>query len=308
MYKKILFLFISVCSFAQEIMMKEIKSEHFLGKIQRVENFPSNYVKPRNVDVWLPENYSPEKKYSVLYMHDGQMLFDATTTWNKQEWQVDDVVTKLVVENKIEDVIVVGVWNIPAIRHLDLFPQKAFDLLPKQEKEKMIEQAKAINLDLTKINSDNYLKFIVEEVKPFVDKQFSTYSDAAHTAVMGSSMGGLISMYAICEYPEIFSKAACLSTHWIGLKDVENNPIPNAFFTYMQKKLPKPDTHKIYFDFGTETLDAFYVKYEDNVNQILAEKGFTEKNAKNLKFEGTDHSENSWQKRIHIPLEFMFGK
>lgn len=308
MYKKILFLFISVCSFAQEITMKEIKSEHFLGKIQRVENFPSNYVKPRNVDVWLPENYSPEKKYSVLYMHDGQMLFDATTTWNKQEWQVDDVVTKLVAENKIEDVIVVGVWNIPTIRHLDLFPQKAFDLLPKQEKEKIIEQAKAINLDLTKINSDNYLKFIVKEVKPFVDKQFSTYSDAAHTAVMGSSMGGLISMYAICEYPEIFSKAACLSTHWIGLKDVENNPIPNAFFTYMQKKLPNPDTHKIYFDFGTETLDAFYVKYEDNVNQILAEKGFTEKNAKNLKFEGTDHSENSWQKRIHIPLEFMFGK
>ena len=308
MYKKILFLFISVCSFAQEITMKEIKNEHFLGKIQRVENFPSNYVKHRNIDVWLPENYSPEKKYSVLYMHDGQMLFDATTTWNKQEWQVDDVVTKLVAENKIEDVIVVGVWNIPAIRHLDLFPQKAFDLLPKQEKEKMIEQAKAINLDLTKINSDNYLKFIVEEVKPFVDKQFSTYSDAAHTAVMGSSMGGLISMYAICEYPEIFSKAACLSTHWIGLKDVENNPIPNAFFTYMQKNLPNPDTHKIYFDFGTETLDAFYVKYEDNVNQILAEKGFTEKNAKNLKFEGTDHSENSWQKRIHIPLEFMFGK
>lgn len=308
MYKKILFLFISVCSFAQEITMKEIKSEHFLGKIQRVENFPSNYVKPRNIDVWLPENYSPEKKYSVLYMHDGQMLFDATTTWNKQEWQVDDVVTKLVAENKIEDVIVVGVWNIPTIRHLDLFPQKAFDLLPKQEKEKIIEQAKAINLDLTKINSDNYLKFIVKEVKPFVDKQFSTYSDAAHTAVMGSSMGGLISMYAICEYPEIFSKAACLSTHWIGLKDVENNPIPNAFFTYMQKKLPNPDTHKIYFDFGTETLDAFYVKYEDNVNQILAEKGFTEKNAKNLKFEGTDHSENSWQKRIHIPLEFMFGK
>lgn len=307
MYKKVLFLFVSVCSFAQEITMKEIKSEHFLGKIQRVENFPSNYVKPRNVDVWLPENYSPDKKYAVLYMHDGQMLFDATTTWNKQEWQVDDVVTKLLAEHKIEDVIVVGVWNIPAIRHLDLFPQKAFDLLSKIEKEKMIEEAKSFNLDLTKINSDNYLKFIVKEVKPFVDKYFSTHTDAAHTAVMGSSMGGLISMYAICEYPEIFSKAACLSTHWIGLKDVENNPIPNAFFTYMQKKLPTPDTHKIYFDFGTETLDAFYVKYEPNVNQILAEKGFTEKNAQNLKFEGTDHSENSWQKRIHIPLEFMFG-
>jgi len=308
MIKKIVLFLVSTFSFAQEIAVKEVENTNFLGKIQRIENFPSNFVKPRTVDVWLPENYSSEKKYSVLYMHDGQMLFDATTTWNKQEWQVDEVVTKMLTEGKIEDIIVVGIWNIPTIRHLDLFPQKPFDLLSKENKEQLIKEANAINLDFTKINSDNYLKFIVEEVKPFIDKQFSTLKDAEHTAVMGSSMGGLISMYAICEYPQIFGKAACLSTHWIGLKDIENNPIPEAFFNYMLKKLPNPDTHKIYFDFGTETLDAFYVKYEDRVNQVLAEKGFTEKKAKNLKFEGTDHSENSWQKRIHIPLEFMFGK
>lgn len=308
MFKKVVLLLISAYSFGQKMVMKEVESTNFIGKIQRIENFPSAFVKSRTVDIWLPENYSSEKKYSVLYMHDGQMLFDATTTWNKQEWQVDEVVTKLLTEGKIEDIIVVGIWNIPTIRHLDLFPQKPFDSLSKENKEQLIKEANAINLDLTKINSDNYLKFIVEEVKPFIDKQFSTLKDAEHTAVMGSSMGGLISMYAICEYPQIFGKAACLSTHWIGLKDIENNPIPEAFFNYMLKKLPNPDTHKIYFDFGTETLDAFYVKYEDRVNQVLKQKGFSEKNTRNLKFEGTDHSENSWQKRIHIPIEFMFGR
>ena len=62
------------------------------GKIERMEKFPSDYVDPRNVDVWLPDNYDISKKYAVLYMHDGQMLFDSTITWNKQEWQVDETI------------------------------------------------------------------------------------------------------------------------------------------------------------------------------------------------------------------------
>ena len=121
-------------------------------------------------------------------------------------------------------------------------------------------------------------------------------------------MGGLISMYAICEYPKVFGKAACLSTHWIGFREFENNPIPETFFTYMTKKLPNPKNHKIYFDYGTETLDADYVKYEHRVDEVLQSKGYTTENYKNLKFENENHSEASWQKRIDIPLQFLFGK
>ena len=124
---------------------------------------------------------------------------------------------------------------------------------------------------------------------------------------MGSSLGGLISMYALCEYPDVFGKAACLSTHWIGLKNVENNPIPNAFFKYLQAKLPNPKTHKIYFDFGTKTLDAEYVRYEKDVNDILKAKGFDASNSKNLKFENADHTEKSWNTRLEIPLQFLFN-
>jgi predicted alpha/beta superfamily hydrolase len=305
-------LFMTLLSFAQSKMeMKQlIDSEKFQGTINRIDSFPTKFISPRTVDIWLPSDYSTTKKYSVIYMHDGQMLFDATTTWNKQEWRIDDVITKLSVENKIENVIVIAIWNIPTLRHTDLFPKKPLENLTQVQHDLILEKAQKSGYTFTfeAINSDNYLKFIVEEVKPFVDANFSVYTDANHTAIMGSSMGGLISMYAICEYPKVFGKAACLSTHWIGFREFENNPIPESFFSYMKEKLPNPKNHILYFDYGTETLDADYLKYEYRVDEILKEKGYDSTNSKNLKFEGENHSEASWQKRIHIPIEFMFGK
>lgn len=313
MQKWIYILLFSIGSFAQQGKTESyslIDSEKFQGTIHRIDSFSTKHITPRTVDIWLPVDYSNNKKYNVLYMHDGQMLFDATTTWNKQEWKIDEVVSKLGLENKIENLIVVAIWNIPTLRHTDLYPKKPFELLSKAEQEKIQAVAEKLNMNwsLSKINSDNYLKFIVEELKPFIDKKYSVYTDAKHTAIMGSSMGGLISMYAICEYPEIFSKAACLSTHWIGFREFENNPIPESFFAYMKENLPNAKNHKIYFDYGTQTLDADYIKYEYRVDQVLQSKGYTTKNYKNLKFEGENHSEESWQKRINIPIEFMFKK
>jgi enterochelin esterase-like enzyme len=312
MKKLIFLLFITSLSFAQKgiTSYEIINSGKLKGKIERIDSFPTKYIVPRIVDVWLPTNYSKSQKYSVLYMHDGQMLFDDSTTWNKQEWKVDEVISKLSDENKIKNLIVVAIWNIPNLRHTDLYPKKPFELLTaKQQEIAKIEAEKTkIDLSLKTINSDNYLKFIVEELKPYVDKNYSVITDANHTAIMGSSMGGLISIYALCEYPNIFGKAACLSTHWIGLREYENNPIPESFFTYMEKNLPVSKNHKIYFDYGTETLDAFYLPYEYRVDEILQAKGYTSKNYKNLKFEGENHSEASWQKRINVPIEFMFGK
>ncbi|WP_396154426.1 alpha/beta hydrolase [Flavobacterium macrobrachii] len=311
--KKLLFtLLISSIAIAQSKIESHqiVDKEKFAGIIHRIDSFPTKFIVPRTVDVWLPSNYSKDKKYSVLYMHDGQMLFDASSTWNKQEWMVDEVVSKLNAENKIEDMIVVAIWNIPTIRHADLFPKKPLQQLSKDKIEFIYVEAQKLNynLKIEDINSDNYLKFIVKELKPYIDKKYSVYKDAKHTGIMGSSMGGLISMYAICEYPKVFGKAACLSTHWVGFRDFENNPIPESFFAYMEKNLPNPKDHKIYFDYGTETLDASYLKYEYRVDEVLQSKGYTTENYKNLKFEGENHSEASWQKRINIPIEFMFGK
>jgi predicted alpha/beta superfamily hydrolase len=311
--KQLLFVFlISSFAFAQSKIESHslANAEQFEGSIKRIDNFPTKFISPRTVDVWLPSTYSKEKKYSVLYMHDGQMLFDASSTWNKQEWKVDEVASQLMQENKVNDFIVVAIWNIPNLRHMDLYPKKPYQLLSNETQEKIQVEVKKTQFpfDDKKINSDNYLKFIVKEVKPFIDANYSVFTDANHTAIMGSSMGGLISMYAICEYPEIFGKAACLSTHWVGFRDFENNPIPESFFAYMMKNLPNAATHKIYFDYGTETLDASYLKYEYRVDEVVQSKGFDQKNYKNLKFEGENHSEASWQKRIDIPFLFLFEK
>ena len=281
------------------------------GKIIRIDSFPSKYVTARNIDIWLPDDYTESKKYAVLYMHDGQMLFDSTITWNKQEWMVDETVSSLLNNNTIKDVIVVGVWNGGKTRHIDYFPQKPFESLSQPEQDSLYHKNRPNGVSVFnegKVQSDNYLKFLVEELKPRIDSQFATLKNKQNTFIAGSSMGGLISMYAICEYPKVFAGAACLSTHWPGIFTLENNPIPEAFYNYLKENLPSPKTHKIYFDYGTKTLDAMYPPLQEQVDIIMKHKGFTTKNWITKKFGGEDHSEKAWQKRLYIPLTFLMKK
>jgi enterochelin esterase-like enzyme len=170
-----------------------------------------------------------------------------------------------------------------------------------------LERSAGVKLFNGKVSSDNYLKFIVKELKPIIDKKYAVHKEMEHTFIAGSSMGGLISMYAICEYPEVFGGAACLSTHWPGIFQVENNPIPNAFYQYLKMKLPNPTNHKLYFDFGTATLDALYEPLQNEVDLIMKQKGYDSNHWMTQKFEGENHSELSWQKRLHIPFQFLFG-
>jgi predicted alpha/beta superfamily hydrolase len=281
------------------------------GKIVRIDSFQSKYVTARNIDVWLPDDYTESKKYAVLYMHDGQMLFDSTITWNKQEWMVDETVSSLLKNNIIKDVIIVGVWNGGKTRHIDYFPQKPFESLSQTQQDSLYNKNRPNGASVFndgKVQSDNYLKFLVKELKPHIDRHFATKKDKQNTFIAGSSMGGLISMYAICEYPKVFGGAACLSTHWPGIFTLENNPIPLAFYNYLKEHLPSPKTHKIYFDYGTKTLDAMYQPLQEQVDIIMKSKGFTTNNWMTKKFEGEDHSEKAWQKRLYIPLTFLLKK
>lgn len=284
--------------------------EAISGKIERVENFQSEYITSRNIDVWTPEDYSKEKKYAVLYMHDGQMLFDAEASWNKQAWDIDDAATELFNSKAVKEFIVVGIWNRASTRHSDYFPQKPFESLSDTQKDSLFAQLKRSHVPVKndfKPQSDNYLKFLVEELRPYIDKTYSVHTDRENTFVMGSSMGGLISMYAICEYPEVFGGAACLSTHWPGTFTLTNNPIPNAFISYLEGNLPKPKNHKIYFDCGDQTLDALYPDIQKRVDQLMIEKGYKDSSWLTRYFLGENHTENSWSKRVNIPLKFLFA-
>jgi len=279
------------------------------GSVQRLEKFQSRFIDPRNVDIWLPDGYSKAKKYCVLYMHDGQALFDSTLMWNKQEWGVDETMCKLLAGKRIKDCIVVGIWNT-AKRFPEYFPQKAFESLSPADQQQLlaIGRDKGTPLLGDGIVSDNYLKFLVTELKPYIDTHFSTLRDRKHTFIAGSSMGGLISMYAICEYPKVFGGAACLSTHWPGTFETGNNPVPGAFLQYLKTHLPSPKNHRIYFDHGDATLDAMYKPYQDEADKIMVAAGYTEGNWMSREYPGADHSENSWRKRLDVPLLFLLSE
>ena len=281
------------------------------GKIERIANFGSQYVTPRNIDIWLPEGYPDTLQYSVLYMHDGQNLYDSTKTWNKQAWDVDDIATELFRTDSIRRFIVVGIWNDGKTRHTDYFPQKPYDQMTQTEKDTVTAQLRRAShaKRVFTPRSDSYLKFIVEELKPYIDTNYSVLTGRENTFIAGSSMGGLISMYALCEYPEVFGGAACLSTHWVGTFDIANNPVPGAFISYLDGNLPMPgEGHKIYFDCGDRTLDAMYPPIQKRVDSLMTSKGYDETDWMTRYFPGEDHSERSWKSRLHIPLMFLFGK
>jgi predicted alpha/beta superfamily hydrolase len=271
------------------------------GVINHFENFKSEFVDARNVDVWLPEGYaeSEGKAFPVIYMNDGQNLFDPTNSYGGQEWGIDEAISKLSKAKKIPEAIVVGIWNTPK-RYQEYMPQKPF-----------YELDRAIGADLLKVYggvpvSDNYLKFIVEELKPFIDSAYRTKAGRQETFIMGSSMGGLISMYAVCEYPQVFRGAGCLSTHWIGDKDAEQHAVSDAFVSYLFESLPDAGGHLFYFDYGTEGLDAYYEAHQEKIDQVMRAKGYKQgKDWVTQKYDGHDHNEKYWRKRIDVPLMFL---
>jgi len=281
------------------------------GKIIRHDNFSSAYVTARHVDVWLPDEYAAgDQRYPVLYMHDGQMLFDSAHTWNHQEWGMDETAGRLIREKKVNPFIIVGIWNGGDYRHADYFPQKPFESMSETEKDRVYQAIRQNGAEVFKgksIRSDQYLKFITEELKPFIDTAYRTKSDRKHTFIAGSSMGGLISLYALCEYPGIFGGAACLSTHWPGIFAMDNNPVPGAFLNYLRNHLPPANTHYFYFDHGTATLDAMYPDLQKEADKIFREKGFDAAHCTSRVFEGADHSEASWSARMEYPLRFIFS-
>jgi len=271
------------------------------GTLVRLNPIFSDYVQPRPVDVWLPPGYAAHRKYAVLYLHDGQMLFDSSITWNRQEWGVDETMGQLLNSGRIRDCIVVGIWNSGDTRHAEYFPEKPIRFLPDSSSRTLLPLLK------NKPLADAYLRYLVYELKPLIDSSFATSPDRSATFIAGSSMGGLISLYALLEYPDVFGGAACLSTHWPGIFTA-NEAIPDVLAKYIAEHLPLPGNHRFYFDHGTESLDSLYPRYQQKVDTVMLQKGFKKNDWLTLVFRGDDHSETSWRRRLQIPLLFLLRK
>jgi predicted alpha/beta superfamily hydrolase len=156
-------------------------------------------------------------------------------------------------------------------------------------------------VDTLGILSDAYLKFQVKELKPYFDSAYATIPEAKNTTIMGSSMGGMISLYALQQYPEVFGNTICISTHWPAFSGVSVEGIA--------EKLPAAGNNRIYFDYGTATLDSLYEPYQVQVDSILKSKGYIQGDEwQTKKFEGAAHIEDAWQQRVHVPLKFLLGR
>ena len=281
------------------------------GKLDFYPEFesPSGLVSARNVYVWLPSDYSKGKKYSVVYMSDGQNLFDAEKMFNHQEWKVDETFGRLLEEKKIQNCIVVGVANSFRTRSQEYFPQDIYELYSPELKE----YSSSKRLGEKDLLGNDYLKFLVEELKPFIDENYSTRKDKEHTFHMGSSMGGLISSYAVTKYPEVFGGAGCLSTHsvlYITNYDAEQDFIDLAnqcYVDYLKANL-KPNSCKLYMDRGDQTLDAQYPKYQDRIDKMLKEAGWDDEHFVSKVFPGLAHVEDSWASRLEVPVLYLLGK
>ena len=266
------------------------------GERRMHRDFASRFVAPRHVEVWLPPGYAanPSARYPVLYMHDGQNVFDPSSSYTGADWAVDEWMTQLIGQKKVRPAIVVGVWNTPK-RFEEYMPQKA---VPAGDSMMSVPGRK---MGTGGVISDAYLKFLVTELKPFIDTTYRTKTGPADTFTMGSSMGGLISCYAVAEYPQVFGGAGCVSTHW---------PIGDgAVIDYLKRTMPDPRTHRFYMDHGTATLDAMYAPYQLRADSVMRSAGYVDgKNYMTRVFVGAEHNERAWRVRMGEALAFLIGR
>jgi len=265
-------------------------------------DFNSDHVQPRNISVWLPAGYTPDsgQTYPVIYAHDGQNLFDPSTSYAGVEWGLDEAANRLIAAGKAPPAIIVGIWNTDA-RWQEYAPQKAVERLTGDTPSEWLGPT------LPELKGDAYLRFITEELKPFIDETYNTKPGAEHTTIMGSSMGGLISLYAVAEYPDTFSRAAAVSIHWPlaepdGAIAAQASSVMQA---YLETSGIDPAKHEIWFDRGTETLDASYAPHAERMEAWFRANGWPEDRALFRTYPGTDHSEAAWAARADEILTFL---
>lgn len=275
----------TVC-FAQQ-SSTQIRPRTVTGEVRILSKFHSRILEnDRDIAIFLPPNYDKEtsRKYPVLYMEDGQNLFNLGTSYlPDQEWRVDEIATSLIESGLIEPIIVVGVYNAGADRGNEYLPTKVRDTGGK---------------------ADLYGRMLVEELKPMIDSTYRTKPGARDTGLAGSSFGGIVSMYLGTKYSNVFGKLAVMSPSvWWD----------NRVILKYVDALPKKTGQRIWLDIGTAEGNASsYKTVEDDAATLrdhLTAKGW--KLGKDLAYFrdfGAHHNETAWAGRMDAVLVFLFGR
>lgn len=269
------------------------------GRLETARIYSPEMADSIDIDIWTPDGYPSAGRYPVVYMHDGQNLFDAATTWNRQAWEIDSVAGPLMADGLIRPAIIVGIYSKDATRVGDLMPDKPVAAISNDSISGILARFCPGG-----VKGGKYVEFIAKTLKPFIDAAYPTLPEPETTFVMGSSMGGLASIYAMCEHPETFGGAACLSTHWSGLT-YRNDIFPAAMRGYLTASLPRDNRHKLYMDCGDRTIDEVYIPYFFEMNALADSLGYDNARLLTPFFPGHRHSEDSWASRVAVPLRFL---
>jgi len=253
----------------------------YTGNIKLIKDFYSPELKnSRNIIIYLPPDYeSSTERYPVLYMHDGQNIFDAATSFSGVEWGADESAEELIKNGLLQPIIIVGIYNTGA--------------------ERMNEYSPWIDENYGGGKGDLYAQFIVNTLKPYIDSNFRTLSGRENTAILGSSMGGLISLYIGIEHNDVFSKIGAMSPSvWFA----------NRKLLEYANQAKVDDFTMIYVDIGTAE-GQNPVAHLNNTRELY--KSLVKKanvDVMYLEDRNAAHSEGAWAKRLPEVLLFFFGK
>lgn len=246
--------------------------------IDEVQNFDEN--KPRRLYIYLPDGYAQGNKiYPVVYFHDGQNLF-STKTGSPYEWMVDEVLTRLIKEGKVEEMIVVGIPHGGSKRAEQYIPCKVFYHSDFQGK------------------GAEYSEYVVKTVIPYVESKYRVSKKREDRAVMGSSLGGSLSLWMLAHYPDVFSMAGVVSPY-------------GAWITNEVSAMKRKDV-KIWMDCGTHEVGSQEFQYLPFIRiycDTLLKNGLTYgKNFVYYEADKGNHHEIDWSKRVEYPLILFKGK
>lgn len=257
----------------------------------------SSQFGPIHVTLWLPPGYDADKarRYPVVYMQDAQNLFFPKRSNFNKVWAADKAALGLIEERKVAPFIIVGIDHPGKLRYQRYFPAKV--------PEKNLAAAMASFAGAPQ--GDGYVKFMADELKPLIDRDYRTRPQPRFTAVAGSSMGGLISLYTLAERPDVFGKAAAISTHslLVGPENIAQAPalgdtVKGSWRTYLYNQLRAPKGRKLWMDHGTATLDQYYGPYQQVIDAEVRRLGWNDRNFQSRVYEGAEHEENAWARRL----------
>jgi predicted alpha/beta superfamily hydrolase len=256
------------------------------GNITRHRGFPSKILgNRRDILVYLPRGYGrlSRRRYPVLYLQDGQNVFDAATSFAGVEWGVDESAERLIKENLIEPLIVVAVANTGEQR------------IHEYTQTQGVIDAKAKRKRRSKGLARKYARFLIDELKPYIDRKYQTNPDAEFTGLGGSSLGGLVTLTIGILYPQVFSRLIVMSPS-IWWDDF-------AIYRLVDSIEQKPPM-KIWLDTGTA--EPGWEQARELLNRLL-EKGWKlQKDLLYMESQGADHSEAAWAVRVEPALRFLF--